>query len=525
MSSRAFAYLVGFVLLAATASADCAVTTTSEMFGPTTTCTGTENTLPADHSGEAKFPDGGKVNYNGKVYELEPGATITVDGDTITVTKGKEIKTEAGTTMRGVTRAEINPDEEKIETGEEVDRDDLKLKKTEDVAIKRNGDFTAKKAATVSVSGITAHVAAGISRTNGLLSIEQADRIEVVDGLLGGVEEFSGNGLRFRVEQARDVVIGCVSLRGLEHSDVSISADAILVQPFADGVDFSISDCAFKQSTFQARTKNAEIIIPRHGNADYEISEADLTCHGPKSNERVEAITRSAIRTGSSCFSCLLLGPGSTYWHNGEDLTKDFGLTATDPDNQYSLCLRKNASVQFTNVTGLVDFVDHRMVLSGKITYRRVPVKDNKILSLIMDPVYQGLDHNNRAVFELDGDFDKVRRLTLTNPEPAIGVLAFATSGQYTVYERHDGHETKRFGRFNDIYRASVIGEYVSNFGHPAPVVSFDDDLLTQLGLNDFGTMTRVTAVCDSCPQATEFENEITDFKSRLIQAGDRCGI
>lgn len=402
---------------------------------------------------------------------------------------------------------------------------DFEAEQAEEIEIAGNGDLhfgTVKKAV---IGDIVAYNAIGISRRNGILSIGRADRIEITDGLLGSVEKFSGSGVSFHVDRARDVVIDCVSLSGVEHSDLDVSADSVRVKPDSDGVDFTVSDCRFSQSSFQAFSDKSEITIPRNNNRDYQINDGDLTCHGPKMTDRIEAQIHSTVRYGDHCFSCLSLGPGSTYWYADEDLTKDFGLTTPGDGKPYTLCLRKKPEDRFANVTGLVDFVDHRMELSGKITYLRVPVKNSKIINLITDPVYESLDDSNQAVFELDDDFNMVSRLSLSNSNPAIGVLAFIMGGHYAVYERNDGTETKRFGRFNDRFKAAVIEEYVSGFGSPSPAVSFADDLLVQEGLNDFGTMTRVTAVCDDCSWKAEIEHEITGKKKQLSLAADRCGI
>ncbi len=522
MTRIAFFLLLLILIFSNVAMANCPVTQDT-MFG--ISCSGTDNTLPDDHSGQAKFLQGGKVTHKEKTYQIEPGGSINVDGDTITVTKGKEITTDAGTTMNGVTRAEVSPEEERIEQAEEVTRADIKLKKTTEVVIEADSDFSAAKAETVTVSGITAHNADGISRNDGVLSIKQADRIEIVDGLLGGVEEFSGTGIQFRVEQARDVIIGCVSLRGLEHSDLTISTDAIRINPSEENVDFTISDCNFKQSTFQARSDKSEIIIPRQDNQDYKIKEADLTCHGLNANERVVAHGQSTVTYSEDCFSCVQLGSDSTYWHNSEELATDFGLTVSERQEPYSLCLRKAQSNSYSNYSGLVDFVDSRMEFGGKITYRRMPIYYDQIISLIMDPVYESYDDGNQVVFELDDDFNFINRLTLSNLNPSEGALAFITNGYYAVYERYDGTDVNRFGRFNDEFKAVVIREYGSDFGSSTPMVTFDEDLLVQKGSNDFGTTSKVTAICDNCAAKVTFESDIAQRQKRLSQTAGRCGI
>ena len=517
--------LLSFLASIPPATAGCQTTQTDDLYGTasSTTCTGTENSLPDVHSGQADFPDGGKVKYKGKTYQLEPGGSINADGGAVTISKGKEITTDAGTQMSGVTRARISPAKEEVESAQRISRDDLDLKKTNDVTLLPGGDFKAKKAAVVSVGGITAHAAAGISREGNTLSINKAERIEVSDGLLAGVEEFTGNKIQFRIEQARDVVIDCVSLRGVEHSEITIQEDGISIRPFDADVDFTISDCEFSQSAFQAISDQAQIFIPRKSSQDYEIKNAELTCHGPNTNERLEAKHTSSIRYGAECFTCLLLSKDSTYWYADKDLIRDFGITPHG-DEQYPLCIRKEVHEQYPNSAALVDFIDHRMSLPGKVSYRRLPVRDGQILSLISEPVYQSTDASNQAKFELDVRFDQVKNLRLTNSAPGEGVLSLISNGHYAVYEHGGNGSVNRYGRFTDKFMPAVIESYESDLGSETPVVRFRGDLMIQEGGNDYGTQTRVTAVCDQCSAKATFINDMKQQSQRLEMSAGRCG-
>lgn len=525
MVSRPICFAILFILICCGVRAECIVTQDA-MFGGTT-CSGTEHSLPDDHSGTAEFPDGGKCTYKGKTYELEPGATIAVGAEgTVTITKGKEFKTDGGTEVKEATRAELKPDGEKIEKAAEVRRDDKVLKAPEDVAVTPGGDLTARRAEEVRVGNLVARGAQDIKIEYDALSVRFAERIEVLDGLLGEVHEFSGTDVQFQVQQARDIVVGCVSLKGVEASDVRISADAVTITPQTGVADFTISDCGFRQSVFQVRSNGARISIPRTTSSSYEVSGGELTCHGPSANDRLETDTTSTVQYGDSCFSCLTLGSGSTYWYSDQDLVKDFGLSRPRDAEAYSLCLRKQHDDPVSDSNdGFVDFVDRKMMLNGKIGYLRLPVRDGQLSSLLMDVIYESRDESNLAELVLDDELDAVKHLHVANPKPVATIPVSVSSGHYSVYEKRETDGTvNRFGRFSDGYVSTAIQHYSSDFGRQSPTVLFADDQLFQIGENDHGSKTQVTAICDGCSGYQNSMSELSDLKRQSDSAWARCG-
>lgn len=396
---------------------------------------------------------------------------------------------------------------------------------TDGVDIAADGDrISVDSASSVTAGGITAFDAEGFVSDNGIVSVKRASRIEISDGILGTVEEFAGDAIGFDIGSARDIVVGCVSLRGVEQSHVAIKPDGVVVAPYSQDVDFTISDCGFEQSSYQAFSEESSISIPRSVSGSYQIHDGELTCHGLQASDQLETSGEATVEYGAECFSCLQFEGAGSYWHNSEEIVRDFGLTLPDDISGYRLCIRKQSDGQLGRYDGLVDFVEQRLELAGKITYRRLPSKDGEILSLLSEPVYESLDANNKAELLLDLEFDRVAELTLRNSDPSSAMLAFINNGHYQVYERFDGSEVRRFGRFADRNYPRIFEMYQSNFGESTPAIIFENGVMVQGVDDNIESSSLVTAVCDSCSQKSDFEKEMMEQSARFPVSVGRCG-
>ena len=471
--------------------------------------------LPSDFRGTARFPDGGRVTHQGRTYALQAGGAVTVNEDGSTELEGaSEVTTETGTRARNVPRATVRPEQEHYEEAERIERpaEELVLEEVRNADVAApGGDMQAERAARAKIGEVVAFDAEGVSKRNGILRIAKASRIEIRDGILTHVVQFQGSGIQFHVGAARDVLNGCVLLKDVWDSDFTVTDRELKIEP-GKGVAFNIADCRFSQSTFTAFSDKSKVVISKTRNRRYEITEGKLECHSAGGKETIEARNAARIDYGSDCFSCLLIEPEGTYWHSSEELNRDFGLHVPN-GTEYKLCLRKQPLDYFPKFDGLVDFTTQEMQLSGLIEYLRYPTVNGTPASLLMMPVYKGLQGGTTARFSFDESLDRVSSLTVGNDEPKEGMLSWMSNGHYAVYELHQANETKRFGRFLSELHPSVVQRYSSAFGKGA--VSFSENALLQ---EEGSTGTR--AWCDTCRDKKELESLVA---SQLDFAQQRC--
>ena len=110
--------------------------------------------------------------------------------------------------------------------------------------------------------------------------------------------------------------------------------------------------------------------------------------------DKIRAESKATINI-DNCFECMSITPAGTYFYLDQDTRKDFNINIPKESSLYKLCLKKNSAQHFTNYNGLVDFVDKKIELNGIVNYLRHNLKNNQILSLISDFVYQGLKDVN----------------------------------------------------------------------------------------------------------------------------------
>ncbi len=143
------------------------------------------------------------------------------------------------------------------------------------------------KADRVEVGGIKADKIVGFRLDDdGTITIVEAERIELPNGILAQVSSFVGSELEFHVGEARDVVLGCITMRQVRDSDFLVSGNEIEIRPAKD-VEFHIADCGFSQNNFKAYSSDSKLTISKARRANYEIEKSELKCHSAGTSKTV----------------------------------------------------------------------------------------------------------------------------------------------------------------------------------------------------------------------------------------------
>jgi hypothetical protein len=219
-----------------------------------------------------------------------------------------------------------------------------------------------------------------------------------------------------------------------------------------------------------------------------------------------------------------VIEPASTYWHNGQDLAVDFGLHVPSESNTYRLCLRKDVLDYQPVRDGLVDFIDNKLELAGIIQYLRLPLVNNSPASLLMQTVYEGWDVGNQATIVVDEDFRFIEELSLSNAQPAAGIVSWVFNGPYGVYELSDGNKTRRVGRFLDEPKPALVRHYQSSMSADAGLIVFEDDRLVQERSLDAEQTVAASMVCERCAGQRELDLLAKDYRANAGVVGGWCG-
>ncbi len=239
------------------------------------------------------------------------------------------------------------------------------------------------------IGDVTVYRAEGISRQNGIIKIAKASRIEIGEGVLSEIENFEGTGSSFHVGSAKDIMNGCLLLSGVWDSNLHVTKDSLVIDP-ASGVVFSISDCGFSQSSFEAFSENSSLEISKTKEASYEISHGKLSCFDGTTTEIIETNATAHVQYGASCMRCVSIDPKSTYWLNSEIyISRDFGVHVPGHGSQFKLCIRKHSSELRQAAAGYVDLVEDSVFLTKTAILLRYPFRHGQPSSLLMNQLFQ----------------------------------------------------------------------------------------------------------------------------------------
>ena len=229
----------------------------------------------------------------------------------------------------------------------------------------------------------------GISYENNQLKIDRAETIQIKDGLLSGVTNFSGNTIEFSVGEVKNVINKCVSVKDAKDSRFIVSDEKITIKP-NQGVNFSFTDCSYTQSEFLASSNNSELSISKDAQPTYTLREGKLTCKGEGTQDKLGAQSTASVNYGTSCFECMSITPVGSYYYNDPLIEKDFVITIPKEGKEYRLCLKKSAMQEFALYDGLVDYTLKTIQLNGIVQYKRYPIKNGKINGLLTESVFFG---------------------------------------------------------------------------------------------------------------------------------------
>ncbi len=394
--------------------------------------------------------DGGcSYAHFGTRVHVKKGETVEVVGGKVRVAQAEKVET-ANSELEGARRAEAggadvradratrseHKGEEKQTTGQEV----IDYRQTGNRVEIGAADYV--QHGDVKASNVRGFRAEG----DGRITIVEAERIELPDGLLTEVKSYVGSEISFHVGSARDVVLGCITMRQVRDSDFTVSGNSIEIEPDRD-VSFHIADCGFSQNNFKAYSNDAKLIISKARRAHYDIEQGELTCHSIHASETIKANTSASVQYGSACFSCVTLNERSTYWYDAEDLASDFGIHIPDTGDEFRLCLKKDPLDYFVFFDGLIDFLENKIVLTKVAELLKYPFKDDEPSSLLTNTLAEDIS-GYRMQFELDEDFALVDDVRISSIEQYNGSKPIKTltipNNLYQLKEQQVGNDTHR---------------------------------------------------------------------------------
>lgn len=316
---------------------------------------------------------------------------------------------------------------------------------------------------------------------------------------------------RFSVESASNIMVGCNNFKDVKNSEFIIENGNPRVK-VGEGVILDITDCDFRDTTFESIGNESEIKI--EGNK-YTIKKGILKCSFGNSTDSIIANNTASLDMGFQCFNCMTIEPVGNYYYS-ENLIKDFGINVPIDSETYKLCLRRLDGTPFDDYDGLIDFVNKKIELNKIVNYLRYPFENDQLLSLLMGMVYEGTDAGNKATMDLDDDFVFINNIFIENNNSNFGLVSYVNNGKYAIYEYNNGIRVKRYGRFNTEIKPDVIRIYNSFFTKENPLIIFENKILKQQGLNDLGTITSARLICRECQQKSYFENKMTERNTNI---------
>lgn len=439
-----------------------------------------------------------QINYEGSTAGIQynNGILTTQDGTSINLNtlhgKGYTINAQAGR----VSLTDSDGESTEIINGENVHLDGETL--------------VIDRVDTLSTSSMVISGGVNVRIIGDEITAEHVDSLIQLGSVGSNIDNLISNTDTFYVERADSVLSGCVRIDNIEDSTINSNEDIIQMSTGND-VSLDIVDCSSNNVKFLSN--NGSIAVTKTIPADYTIESGILEYNSSTFNEKIisnNSVTATLDQMYG--FSCMTLSPPGTYFYNDENILKDFAAHVPEEGIVYKLCIRKDAIQHFADYDGITDFVMKRINLNSVINYMRYAFDDNGILlDLFMKDVYQGIQQGNNATMILDDDFIYVNDLFIENEDPTPGMLSYINNGHYAVYEYNFGNEIRRYGRFNEEYLPKVIRQYNSYFGSEQPPVYFTEGIMNQEGFNNNGEKISVKAVCKSCPQKQEFEQNMME--------------
>lgn len=382
--------------------------------------------------------------------------------------------------------------------------------------------YTVEHADSLLQDGTVITGGSGIKFENGVLTAAHADSF-ITQGSVGtnsdNFEYTEGSYESFYVAKADSVLSGGLTISNIENSTFKIYANAVEVAVGGDSID--IEDGSYNSFVF--KSNKGKVTVSKEIPTKFKIENGTLISRTNGITEKVETNNSAIIEIDPNFgFSCMKISPPGVYWYH-ENLIKDFGVHIPANSDEYKLCIRKHITQFFNDYDGIVDFPYQLIKLNKIVNYLRYPFKDDNLLSLVMDIVYQGKDRNNEMAMTLDDDFIFIDNFFIDNKNSSYGMVSYVNNGMYAVYEFNNGNEIKRYGRFNTEFKPNFIRRYNSFYDMQNPLIRFEDGILIQEGLNDFGTATTVKAVYNGL-EKQKFENNMLERSKYYPIKEGRCG-
>jgi len=114
----------------------------------------------------------------------------------------------------------------------------------------------------IRIGDVKVYKVSGFSYRNNMIEVNKAEAIEIKDGLLANVINFTGNSVEFSVGEVKKVVNKCVTISNVTNSDFKIGDRTIEISP-KNNVKFNnILDCSLVETLFETY-KNGTIVITK----------------------------------------------------------------------------------------------------------------------------------------------------------------------------------------------------------------------------------------------------------------------
>ena len=125
-----------------------------------------------------------------------------------------------------------------------------------------NGFFIPDNIYQFSLGDVSVSNGKGIRYENNVLTIEQADTIQIKDGIIVQAKNFTGNSIEFSVGRAESVIIDGTTISHISNSTFEITDEGIKIDSRSDA-SFTITDSSYVTSSFKG---NGTLIIetPSH---------------------------------------------------------------------------------------------------------------------------------------------------------------------------------------------------------------------------------------------------------------------
>jgi hypothetical protein len=192
-------------------------------------------------------------------------------------------------------------------------------------------------------------------------------------------------------------------------------------------------------------------------------------------NETIDASNSSAIVVVDAAFgvACLQLMPKSAYQYVDPIIEKDFTLYVPAHGAPYALCLKKSAAQELNGYEGIVDFTLKEMRLNNVITYKRYPMRNNKITDILTTEVYEGMA-SAQAELRYLPEFILLDSVMLHGAaaQPHTLITRTKPSNYYTITQETLDGEKKRLVSVNwkltkEHYTQSIPQSYAADDGLP----------------------------------------------------------